>query len=124
MEVRPTDSEMEILQILWSKGSCTVREVNEALSADREEEVGYTTTLKLMQIMFEKGMVERDTSNRTHVYKALLNPEQTKQNVLKRFINNVFNGSASELVMHALNKKSSKEEIEEIRKYLDQLDKK
>ncbi|HEY1025113.1 MAG TPA: BlaI/MecI/CopY family transcriptional regulator [Sphingobacteriaceae bacterium] len=124
MEIKPTASEMEILQILWQRGSCTVREVNEILTADRGEEVGYTTTLKLMQIMSEKKMVERDTSSRTHVYRAVLNPEQTKQTVVNRFINRVFNGSAAQLVMHAVNKRSSKEEIEEIRKYLDQLDKK
>ena len=125
MTVKPTDSELEILQILWQKGSCTVREVNEILSSEREGEVGYTTTLKLMQIMHEKGMVERDTSSRTHVYKALLNPDSTRRTILNKVIDTVFNGSASQLVMQALsNRKSSKEEIEEIKRYLDQLDKK
>ncbi len=124
MEIKPTDSEIEILQILWSKGSCTVREVNDILSDERGEIVGYTTTLKLMQIMFEKNMVERDTTNRSHVYKALLNPEKTKSTIVNKFIEDVFNGSAAQLVMHAVNKKSSKQEIEEIRKYLDRLEKK
>lgn len=125
MNVKPTDSELEILQVLWNKGACTVREVNEALSAERGEEVGYTTTLKLMQIMHEKGMVERDTTSRTHIYKAVVSRERTRGNILNKVIDTVFNGSASQLVMQALsNGKSSKEEIEQIRKYLDQLDKK
>lgn len=124
MPVKPTDSEIEILQILWKKGSCTVREVNDALSEERGEPIGYTTTLKLMQIMFEKDMVKRDTSSRSHVYRASLNPEKTKSSIVNKFIDDVFNGSASQLVMHALNKKSSRKEIEEIRKYLDQLEKK
>ncbi|WP_374164625.1 BlaI/MecI/CopY family transcriptional regulator [Arcticibacter sp. MXS-1] len=125
MNVRPTDSELEILQILWEKGACTVRDVNEALAEERGEEVGYTTTLKLMQIMHEKGMVGRDTSSRTHVYRALLSPENTKRTILNKVIDTVFNGSATQLVMQALSSsKSSKEEIEQIRKYLDQLDKK
>ena len=124
MPVKPTDSEIEILQVLWKKGGCTVREVNDALTAARGETVGYTTTLKLMQIMFEKKMVERDTTNRSHVYKAILNPEKTKSNIVNKFIDDVFNGSAAQLVMHALNKKSSKKELEEIRQYLDQLEKK
>lgn len=124
MAVKPTDSEIEILQVLWKKGSCTVREVNDILSEERGEPVGYTTTLKLMQIMFEKNMVERDTSSRSHVYKALLNPEKTKSRIVSKFIADVFNGSAAQLVMHAVNGKSSRQEIEEIRKYLDQLENK
>lgn len=124
MPVKPTDSEIEILQVLWERGGCTVREVNDALTAGRGEPVGYTTTLKLMQIMFEKKMVERDTTNRSHIYKAILNPEKTKSNIVNKFIDDVFNGSAAQLVMHALNKKSSKKEIEEIRQFLDQLEKK
>lgn len=125
MEIKPTDSELEILQVLWKKGSCTVRDVNEVLSEERGEEVGYTTTLKLMQIMHEKGMVERDTSARTHIYKALMNKERTRGSILNKVIDSVFNGSATQLVMQALsNHKSSKEEIEQIKKYLDQLDKK
>ncbi|PWG81657.1 BlaI/MecI/CopY family transcriptional regulator [Pararcticibacter amylolyticus] len=125
MNLKPTDSELEILQVLWKKGSCTVRDVNEMLSEERGEDVGYTTTLKLMQIMHEKGMVDRDTSSRTHVYHALMNPDHTKRTILNKVIDTVFNGSATQLVMQALsNRKSSKEEIEQIKKYLDQLDKK
>jgi len=125
MKVKPTNSELEILNILWKKGACTVRDVNEELSKGKDSEVGYTTTLKLMQIMHEKGMVERDTSSRTHVYKALLSQSKTSQSLLDSMIETVFNGSAAQLVMQALNnKKSSKEEIEMIKKYLDELDKK
>ena len=125
MKVKPTNSELEILQILWRKGESTVREVNEELSKEREAEVGYTTTLKLMQIMHEKGLVERDTSNRTHKYKALISQQDTSQGILQAMIDTVFNGSAAQLVMQALsNKSSSKEEIRKIKEYLDQLDKK
>ena len=122
MKVKPTSSELEILQILWKNGESTVRDVNEELSRDRDAEVGYTTTLKLMQIMHEKGLVERDTSNRTHRYKALISQEDTSQGILQTMIDTVFNGSAAQLVMQALsNKTSSKEEIKKIKEYLDQL---
>lgn len=125
MEVKPTNSELEILQIIWQKGSCTVRDVNEQLAREKGTEIGYTTTLKLMQIMHEKGLLERETSSRTHIYKALISKSKTSQNLLDTLIDTVFNGSASQLVMQALsNKKSSREEIEMIKKYLDQLDKK
>ena len=125
MNIKPTNSELEILQILWNKGECTVREVNEELSRERNMEVGYTTTLKLMQIMNEKGLAGRDTSSRTHKYKALISHDSTSQGILQTLIDTVFNGSAAQLVMQALNnKRSSKEEIEKIKEYLDQLDKK
>ena len=124
MKIKPTNSELEILQVLWIKGDCTVREVNAELSKDRDTEKGYTTTLKLMQIMAEKGLVERDTTNRSHIYKALISREKTSQGIVQIMIDTVFNGSAAQLVMQALsNKKSSKEEIEMIKKYLDQLEK-
>lgn len=125
MKVKPTNSELEILQIIWKKGSCTVREVNEELSGLKGTEIGYTTTLKLMQIMNEKGLLERETGSRTHIYKALISQSKTKQKILDTLIETVFNGSAAQLVMQAMsNKKSSKEEIEMIKKYLEQLDKK
>ncbi len=121
--VKPTESELEILQILWEKKSCTVREVHEIL--ERNKEAGYTTTLKLMQIMHEKGLVSRDTSSKTHVYKALVNQQKTQQHLVSRMIDNVFNGSASRMVMQALgNHKASKEELEAIKQYLEELSKK
>ncbi|RZJ78593.1 MAG: BlaI/MecI/CopY family transcriptional regulator [Flavobacterium sp.] len=120
--VKPTEGEMEILQVLWAKGNCTVREVHEALD---KKDSGYTTTLKLMQIMHEKGLVDRDTSSKTHIYRALINQETTQQHLVKKMIDNVFNGSAARLVMQALgNKSASKEEIDLIKEYLDKLENK
>ena len=125
MEVKPTNSELEILQVIWRKGSCTVRDVNEQLVKDKSAQIGYTTTLKLMQIMHEKGLLGRETSSRSHIYNALISQSATSQNLLDTLIDTVFNGSAAQLVMQALSKKnSSREEIEMIKKYLDQLDKK
>jgi BlaI family penicillinase repressor len=120
---KPTESELEILQILWEKGTCTVRDVHEVL--EKTKDAGYTTTLKLMQIMHEKGLVERDTSAKTHIYKALINQQKTQQHLVNKMINSVFNGSAARLVMQALgNHSASKEEIDSIKEYLDQLGKK
>ena len=121
LTAKPTESELEILQILWEKGNCTVRDVHEILT--RNKEAGYTTTLKLMQIMHEKGLVGRDTSSKTHIYSALASQQKTQQHLVSRLIDNAFNGSAARMVMQALgNHKSSKDEIEAIKKYLDQLD--
>jgi len=117
--IKPTEGEMEILQVLWQKGHCTVREVHEALN---KKDAGYTTTLKLMQIMHEKGMVERDTNQKTHIYKAIINQDKIEKQLVNKMIDNVFNGSAARLVMQALgNHKASANEIEEIKKYLDSL---
>lgn len=121
--LKPTESELEILQILWEQGNCTVREVHEILT--QHKEAGYTTTLKLMQIMLEKGLVARDASSKTHIYRALLNQEKTQQQLVNKMIDNVFNGSAARLVMQALgNHSASKDEINSIKEYLDQLSKK
>ncbi|KQS42080.1 BlaI/MecI/CopY family transcriptional regulator [Pedobacter sp. Leaf194] len=119
--IKPTEGEMEILQVLWQKGLCTVREVHEALD---KKDSGYTTTLKLMQIMHEKGMVERDTNQKTHIYKAVVNQDKTEKQLVNKMIDNVFNGSAARLVMQALgNHSASADEIEEIKKYLEKLEK-
>ncbi|KGE14755.1 BlaI/MecI/CopY family transcriptional regulator [Sphingobacterium deserti] len=120
MNMKPTDSEMEILQILWEMGECSVRSVHEKL--DRKD-VGYTTTLKLMQIMHDKGMVSRDSSAKTHVYKALLSKEHTQHQFLDKMIDAVYNGSTAGLVMQALgNKRASKQEINLIKEYLKNLE--
>lgn len=120
--IKPTEGEMEILQVLWQKGNATVREVHEALN---KKDSGYTTTLKLMQIMHEKGMVERDTNQKTHIYKALASRDKTEKQLVNKMIDNVFNGSAARLVMQALgNKTASKEEIDLIKEYLDKLENK
>lgn len=122
MDIKPTESELEILQILWQKNACTVREVNEGLSKIKQTEIGYTTTLKLMQLMHEKGLVERDASSKTHIYKALLNQKKTQKNLVSKLISSAFNGSASQLIMQALSDhQSSPEELETIKKYLDQI---
>lgn len=114
--VKPTDGELEILNILWENGPTTVREVHERLS----KEAGYTTTLKLMQIMYDKGLVKRDASAKVHIYEAAVNKEQTQGQIVRRLIDTVFNGSAMSLVMQALgNHKASATEMEQIRQYLD-----
>jgi len=119
--IKPTEGELEILKVLWQKGLCTVREVYEALD---KKDSGYTTTLKLMQIMHEKGMVERDTNQKTHIYKAVVNQDKTEKQLVNKMIDNVFNGSAARLVMQALgNHTASADEIEEIKKYLEKLEK-
>ncbi|MBG6235752.1 putative transcriptional regulator [Pedobacter sp. CAN_A7] len=120
---KPTESELEILQILWEKGDCTVRDVHEILEVNKD--AGYTTTLKLMQIMHEKGLVSRDTSSKTHIYRSLVNQQKTQQHLVNKMINNVFNGSATRLVMQALgNHKASTEEINSIKAYLEEISKK
>jgi len=117
---KPTESELEILQVLWQKGIATVREVHEILSESKD--AGYTTTLKLMQIMHEKGLVTRDDSNKTHIYQANVSKEKTQQNIVGKMMNSLFEGSSSQLMMQAFgNKKPSKKEIEEIQQLLDQL---
>jgi len=120
MEIKATESELEILQIMWEKGQCTVRDVHEVLAETKD--AGYTTTLKLMQIMHDKGMVERDTTAKTHLYKALITREQAQNTALDKIISTVFKGSASQLIMQALSsKQSSKEELDMIKDYLAQL---
>ena len=115
---KPTASELEILHILWSKGPSTVREVLESLN--EKKNLGYTGVLKLLQIMTVKGMVRRDESQRAHVYEARRPAEQTKRQLAKDMLQRVFEGSASQLMMHALSGHSaSPEEIEELRRILD-----
>ena len=120
--IKPTESELEILQILWVKGLATVREVHEDLAATKD--VGYTTTLKLMQIMNEKGLVKRDDSMRTHVYQAAVNKEKTQKHLLGKMIDNLFGGSPTQLVIQALGEhKASPAELERIQALLDDLKK-
>jgi BlaI family penicillinase repressor len=119
--IKPTDKELEILQVLWEKGPASVREVHEALGGEAAN--GYTTILKLMQIMHEKGTVTRQKRGKLHLYKAVHSEEVTRKQILDKFIDKVFKGSAAQLVISALgNKKSSPEELDAIRKYLDQLE--
>lgn len=116
LQPRPTDSELAILTILWERGPSTVRQVHEALA----DETGYTTTLKLMQIMADKGLVTRDESARTHVYAAMASEEQTQRQLVKDLVDRAFGGSAAALVLQALNPEgASPAELREIRKLID-----
>ena len=118
--IKPTESELEILQVLWEKGIASVREVHEELS--KSKEASYTTTLKLMQIMHEKGLVKRDDSVKTHIYQPAVSREKTQKHLLGKMINTLFGGSTTQLVMQALgNHKASTEELEEIQKMIDNL---
>ena len=122
----PTDSELEILQVLWQNGSQTVRFINDALNDKRDagqKEIGYTTTLKLMQIMLDKGLLERDIIERSHIYKPAVNEKTTQEQVLHSVVNNAFNGSASTLVMRALgSNNTSREELEKIKKLISEIE--
>ena len=123
MEIKPTDSELEILNILWEKGPSTVRDVHEVL--ERSKEAGYTTTLKLMQIMHDKKLLVRDETARSHVYTANISQQKTQGQLVKKFIDNVFNGSASQLVMQALGShKANRQELDEIKQLLAEMEKK
>lgn len=116
---RPTDTELEILRVLWELGPATVRQVHEALAPTRD--TGYTTTLKLMQIMADKGLVTRNESARTHIYEARASQEHTQRQLLNDLVNRAFGGSAAELVLRALSShKTSDEELLEIRKVIDE----
>jgi len=118
---KATEKELEILQIIWKKGAVSVKDVHEAMGGNDEN--GYTTILKLMQIMHEKGLVTRQKSGKLHLYEAVPTLEKTRQQILDKMIQTVFQGSATQLVMSALgNKKSSKEELQEIKKYLEKLE--
>ena len=116
---RPTDAELEILRVLWERHEATVREVHEAISKNRP--AGYTTVLKLLQIMTDKGLVCRDESERAHVYRARLARQDTERQLVDDLLDRAFGGSASRLVMQALaGRAASAEEIAEIRKLLDE----
>lgn len=119
---RPTDAELEILNVLWQRGASTVRDVHQAITRTRPA-MGYTTVLKLMQIMAEKNLVRRDESQRAHVYEAQLAREQTQQQLLGELIERAFEGSATKLVMQALSaKQTSAEELTNIRAMLDEFE--
>lgn len=118
--IKPTESELEILQVLWDKGIASVREVHEELS--KTKEAGYTTTLKLMQIMNEKGLVKRDDSIKTHIYQPAVSKEKTQKHLLGKMINTLFGGSATDLVIQALGShKATADELEEIQKLLTEM---
>jgi predicted transcriptional regulator len=119
--LRPTEAELEILHVLWEHGPCPVRLVNEKIA--EKKEVGYTTTLKLMQIMVEKGLASRDTSTRKHLYMAEIPRSDTQDHLLNRLADMAFGGSPVRLAMKALDEQSAtKDEIKELRRLLDNLE--
>ncbi|MCS6820450.1 MAG: BlaI/MecI/CopY family transcriptional regulator [Microscillaceae bacterium] len=118
---KPTEAELEILQVLWKRGACTVREVHEQLS--QQKDTGYTTTLKLMQMMHEKGILKRNESQRSHVYEALWQEEEVQKSLLARFVETAFGGSAMKLVMQALgNSKTTEKELKQIKEMINQIE--
>jgi len=121
MKNRPTEAELQVLQILWNEGPQTVRYINDELNKVRK--VGYTTTLKIMQIMFEKCMLSRESQGRTHVYTSMVEQEEAQKFFLHRMVDTAFGGSASRLVMKALGDyKTSPEELKKIKELIDKME--
>ena len=119
--IKPTESELEILQILWQHGSATVRFVNDQLNMKKK--VGYTTTLKIMQIMAQKGLLNREKQGKSHIYISVIKEKETQSVLLDKLLDTAFGGSAMNLVMQALgNHKTSKEEIKKIKAFIEQLE--
>ena len=116
---KPTEGELELLRVLWTKGSATVREVHDEIAQQRP--LGYTSVLKLLQIMTEKGLVQRTESSKAHLYRATVSQEETQSQMLRDLSDRLFSGSAAQLAMHALSMEpANAEELEEIRKLLGQ----
>ncbi|MBL7815732.1 MAG: BlaI/MecI/CopY family transcriptional regulator [Saprospiraceae bacterium] len=123
--VKPTEAELEILHVLWAYGAQSVRFVNDKLNEQRDPSVGYTSTLKTMQVMHEKGLVARDDSARSHIYAAAMPQTETQRNLVKNFVDSAFKGSAMQLVMQALgNHEASDSELAEIKALIEQMEKK
>lgn len=119
--MKPTDAELEILHVLWQNGPSTVRQVHDQLNLTRD--MGYTTALKLMQIMHEKGLLTRTEEAKSHIYTANVTEEATQRTLLDRFVETAFRGSASKLVLQALGQhKASREELDEIKTLLNKID--
>ncbi len=120
-KIKPTDAELDILRVLWTSGASTVRQVHERLSANPPR--GYTTVLKLLQIMTDKGLVRRDETQRAHVYEATLSSEETQGNLLRHLLEKAFDNSTSKLVAQALAANpASREELAKIRCLLDEME--
>ncbi|MCW8878055.1 MAG: BlaI/MecI/CopY family transcriptional regulator [Kangiellaceae bacterium] len=120
--LKPTQAELQVLQVLWRRQQATVREVHEVLS--QHHKTGYTTVLKIMQIMFDKGLLARDESSRAHIYSANIGKGETQGEMVRDMVSRVFGGSTSQMLVSALNGKTSKKEIAEIRAILNELEKK
>ncbi|MGB3548167.1 MAG: BlaI/MecI/CopY family transcriptional regulator [Saprospiraceae bacterium] len=125
MMTQPTDSELQILRVLWEKGPSSVRGVNERLTAVTRMPIGYTTTLKLMQIMHEKELLGRDTSQRSHIYRPLVERDDVEGGLLRKLADSAYGGSATRLALRALGEaeSTSAEELEELRRLIDRLEK-
>jgi predicted transcriptional regulator len=122
---KPTETELEILRILWQQGPSSVRQVHKVLAGERETEITYSTSLKMLQVMTQKGLVERDETERPQIYRARLPQEQTQKQLLKDLLNRAFGGSVRQLVMQALSdKKASKEELKQLNQLLDKYEEK
>ena len=120
--IKPTDSELAILQILWDKGEASVKEVHDVLNGDREDSKAYTTTLKMLQIMTEKGFVVREASGRKHIYRPALPQKATQKQLLRDLMLSAFSGSASAMVMQALGtSRPSEEELEQIKALIEEM---
>lgn len=120
--MKPTDAELEILQVIWHHGPVSVRFVNDELN--REKQVGYTTTLKLMQIMTDKGLLKRSEKGRRHIYNVVLKEKEAKSLLLDKFVKTAFGGSAMDLVMQALgNHQTTPDELEELKALIDKIEK-
>jgi predicted transcriptional regulator len=118
---KPTEAELEVLKVLWQMGRATVKQVNEEIN--KTKETGYTTTLKIMQIMFEKGLVSKNAEGKQHIFEAKIGEEDTQKSLLNRFIDSTFQGNAMSLVMQALgNHHASEEELSELKKLIQQLE--
>ncbi len=121
--IKPTDSELEILNILWEKGQATVKEVNEEINKTKES--GYTTTLKLLQIMHEEGLVSRYPTGKQHVYQAKIEEEKAQKDILNGFMQNLYRGNAMKMVMQILgNHNTTKDELEQLRQVINSLEQK
>lgn len=122
MNKKPTDAELEVLRVLWDNGPSSVRFVNTELNKNRE--VVYTTTLKMMQVMSTKGFLKRDTSQKTHLYDAILQEDNIRENLVDKLLNTVFDGSPLKLALHALgHQKTSKQDLAQIKDLIQQLEK-
>ena len=123
MSTKPTESELQILRVLWRNGPSNVRAVNAELSAEQNREIGYTTTLKLLQLMFEKGLVSREKEGRGHRYTAAIDQTETRGKLLDRMVDHLFEGSASQLVMQALGQhEPDADELAEIKALIERLE--
>lgn len=119
--MKPTEAELEILQVLWKKETATVREVYEQLAENKD--IGYTTVLKQMQVMFEKGFVTRDESSKSHLYRAVISQNDTQIQLIDKLLHSVFDGSIRNMVLQVLgNQKSSKEELAEIKDFIEKIE--